>query len=713
MEQAGQFLWVWITTSIVWLLPFAALFAGLSLWKKRSNRFPVLASVLTCVSAVLSWVLAILLRSEESLYYSVTWWSTGAHTFDVSLVLSASSRLLLVIVTTVSALVNVYSIEYMQADSGKNRYFALLGLFTFSMLGIVLSDSLLLMFCFWELVGASSYFLIGFWFTKPAAARASFKAFMVNRIGDLGFIIGLGLVFIMFQSFNIRDIQAIVDTIQWKGEEFTFYTGESLFSASPIMFTVLGTCLLGGAVGKSAQFPLQVWLPDAMQGPTPVSALIHAATMVAAGIFFLARIYFLFTPDVLTLIAIVGAMTAFMGAVAAIAQNDIKKVLAFSTISQLGFMVMAVGVGGREAALFHLTTHAAFKAALFLAAGSIIHAMHLYAHQAKVEFDVQDIRMMGNLRQYMPTTFFAFLIAALALAGVPFFSGFLSKDAIITHAVAWASAAGGWRWLVPMAAIFTAFLTAFYMARVVIQVFFGTSKTPGIVPASVAEAAPASAPAAFIKENNKLITLPLMLLAAASMWIWFALNPFTGNSWLMESLSVGGATLSSLYLEKTSEVSHSSVVTISILVSLAGIFLGYIVYDEDTSEIPKKVDDAQKRVADKRGFFSSLSFNSWYLDELYDQTVVYLFWKVKDIAYWIEEKIMHPVVNYIGVVGVVFALMVGWVDKYLLDGLVNLAAGVTKFFGNIARSFQGGAVQKYIAWSLFFTLLLVAWILIK
>lgn len=701
MEQSPTNSWIWTFACLLWLLPLVDFCAGLLFRQQRFKFVPLLSSALAAAGALAAWFLAFWMEAGETLYFTLEWWNFGNHSFDFSIVLSPESRLLLVIVTSVSAAVHFYSLEYMGNDPSINRYYALLGLFGFSMLGIVLSDSLLLMFFFWELVGASSYFLIGFWFARQAAPQAAFKAFIVNRIGDLGFLIGLGLVYVIFQTFNIRDIQSVVNTMQWKGEAFTFLLNNSIFSGTPLVFTIVGVCLLGGAVGKSAQFPLQIWLPDAMQGPTPVSALIHAATMVAAGIYFLARIFFLFTPDALALIAIVGAATAFMGAVSAVGHFDIKKVLAFSTVSQLGFMVMAIGIGGREEGIFHLATHAAFKAALFLAAGSVIHALHLYSHHAHVTFDVQDIRRMGGLKPHMPVTFAVFLVASLALAGIPFFSGFLSKDAIITRAVAWASAEGGWRWLIPSVAVITTFFTAFYMSRLVVLVFFGRVKLPGFSSRHVPT------------ENNRLVTIPMAVMAVASLWIWFGWNPFGSHSWLMESLRHGEATISGLYLEKTMEVSHSSVLTVSLIASLAGIFLGYLVYDEDTVESPGRVEELQLKPEEKQGFFTRLSAKNWFLDDLYDQTVVYLFWKARDAADWMERKIIDRVVNYAGVLGVVSSVVIAWMDKHLLDGLVNLAALLTKFFGNIARAFQGGSVQKYIAWSLFFTVLLVTWILTK
>ncbi|CAD5272897.1 MULTISPECIES: NADH-quinone oxidoreductase subunit L [unclassified Imperialibacter] len=697
MEQQPTNIWIWSAIAVLWLLPLLSFVIGLVLWRKRKSGLGKFSTSLLAVSTLLSWLIfGINFGVPESLL-SLSWWKVGTTEFSFSLALSGITQLLLVIVNTVSLLVHVYSLEYMKDDPGKNRYFACLGLFTFSMLGIVLSDSLLLIFCFWELVGTSSYFLIGFWYKKESAALASFKAFLVNRVGDLGFLIGICLIYAIFRTLSISELQTMVDAVQWKGEVFNFERNGELITSSPFMFTVISICLLGGAVGKSAQFPLQVWLPDAMEGPTPVSALIHAATMVAAGIYFVARVFFLFTPPALFIVAFIGAITAVMGAVAAISQYDIKKVLAFSTISQLGFMVLALGVGGREEGLFHLATHAAFKAGLFLAAGSIIHAMHRFAHETHAHFDAQDMRLMGGIKKYMPTTFLVFLLLALAISGIPMFSGFLSKDAIITKAFSWASAEGGVRWLVPILALFSAFLTAFYMSRLVMLVFFGSNKTPGLGEKSG------------LTENGKLITIPLMVLAGGSLWIWFNWNPFGQGSWLMDLVATGRSTISGLYLETTNEIPHKTIAIISILASLTGVGLGYVMYDEDEHQTIAELEETTT----KPGFWSELSFNNWYLNELYDQTVVYSFNQLTKASSWADRRVIDPLINLTGVLMVVASVVVGWFDKKVVDGLVLLTVRITEFFGNIARSFQGGAVQKYIAWSLFFTLLVVTWILIK
>ncbi|HXA02963.1 MAG TPA: NADH-quinone oxidoreductase subunit L, partial [Cytophagaceae bacterium] len=343
--------------------------------------------------------------------------------FSVSILLDHISTLMMLIVTFISFLVHVYSLEYMKAKRNYSRYYPYLGIFTSSMLGIVISDNLLITFMCWEMVGFSSYLLIGFWYDKEAAMRAAKKAFLFNRIGDMGFLIGIFFFYTEFNSFELTPIK-------------NFILQNNYHLNTDIWITLAGLGIFAGCIGKSAQFPLHVWLPDAMEGPTPVSALIHAATMVAAGVFLLAKTFVFLNADVLIVIAYIGAITAFIGAVPAMFQNDIKKVLAYSTISQLGYMVMAMGIGAYDASVFHLTTHAFFKAGLFLSAGAIIHAMHhikeeLFIKGHYKDFDSQDMRLMGGLRKKMPIVFYCYLICACSLIGLPFFSGFLSKEEIL------------------------------------------------------------------------------------------------------------------------------------------------------------------------------------------------------------------------------------------------------------------------------------------
>ena len=372
----------------------------------------------------------------------------GNISIDLGFLLDNLSVIMIFTVALISMLVHIFSIAYMAGDKLYNRYFAYLGLFTFSMSGIVLTHNILMMYVFWELVGISSYLLIGFWYEKKSAPDAGKKAFLVNRIGDIGMFSGIMMLFNTYHTFTFEKI-------------FAQMASGTLPFNSEFWLTVTGLLLFCGAIGKSAQFPLHVWLPDAMEGPTPVSALIHAATMVAAGVFLVCRIFPMLTGDALFIIAVIGALSALIPATIALTQNDIKKVLAYSTVSQLGYMVMALGVGAYKFAFFHLITHAFFKACLFLGSGSVIHAMH---HE-------QDITKMGGLKKKLPLTYATFLIASLALSGIPLTSGFLSKDGILQGTFAFGSLTG--YWLFPAVGFVVAMLTAFYMFRLIILTFHG------------------------------------------------------------------------------------------------------------------------------------------------------------------------------------------------------------------------------------------------
>src|ERR1051326_858887 len=375
------------------------------------------------------------------------------------------SAIMMVVVCLVSALVHLFSIGYMKGDVRYSRYFAYLGIFTFSMLVIVLTSNFFTMYVGWELVGLSSYLLIGHWYEKKSASDAAKKAFVVNRIGDIGMFTGIMILYYNFRTFGFTEI-------------FEAIGSGHIPMGSEAWLTAAGILVFCGAIGKSAQFPLHVWLPDAMEGPTPVSALIHAATMVAAGVYLVARTFPMMTSGALLFIAYTGAITAFISATIAIAQNDIKKVLAYSTISQLGYMVMGLGVGAYTAGFFHLATHAMFKAGLFLGSGSVIHAMHNALHHAGDHHtDPQDIRNMGGLKKKMPVTFFTFLIYTLAICGVPLTSGFLSKDEILAGTLAFGGLTG--HYLIPIIGFLVAGMTAFYMFRIVIVAFLGDHAEPG------------------------------------------------------------------------------------------------------------------------------------------------------------------------------------------------------------------------------------------
>ena len=454
----------------------------ISLFTKRQKALSAGLSVgAVTLSLICSLVLFVKFHGAkiETVPTGLQWLQIPGFTIDLGVLIDPLSLLMLLVVTSVGTLVHVFSLAYMKEDAGVSRYFAGLSLFMFSMLGIVLSANFVMLFIFWELVGISSYLLISHWFQKPAAADAGKKAFIVNRIGDVGFLLGILLVWQQLGSFNFGALS----------------TGNTVT-------TIAGLLIFCGAVGKSAQFPLHVWLPDAMEGPTPVSALIHAATMVAAGVYMLCRLFFLFTDDALVIIAWIGGITALISALMAVQQNDIKRILAYSTLSQLGYMVMAVGCGGPSASMFHLTTHAAFKALLFLGAGAVIYSCH---HE-------QNIWKMGGLRRTMPLTYRTFAVGALALSGFPWLSGFFSKDAILAQAYAHH---------IPLFVIgvFVAFLTAFYMMRCVWVAFHGEPRTEHVEKA---------------KEPPSEMLMPLLILTLLSIglgWKFLGLNDFLITQW--------------------------------------------------------------------------------------------------------------------------------------------------------------------------------------
>ncbi len=454
-----------IAAWLILLLPlFSAVVIGLGAFRSRK------ASAAISVGAVAgSFLLTLLLVAVGGeLHPSVIWLAIEGLEIDIGLQIDSLSKLMLCVVTGVGSLIHIFSLGYMKEDRDFSRYFAFLSLFIFSMLGIVLADNFVMMFIFWELVGVSSYLLIGFWFEKPSAADAAKKAFLTNRVGDFGFLIGILMVWAVMGSVNFDAIES------------------KLATGTAAITGLAGFLIFCGAMGKSAQAPLHVWLPDAMEGPTPVSALIHAATMVAAGVYMLCRVFFLIEGTwAMEAIAWIGGLTSLLAALMAVQQDDIKRILAYSTLSQLGYMVMAVGLGSPDAAMFHLTTHASFKALLFLGAGSVIVALH---HE-------QDIWRMGGLRERMPKTYWTFLIATMALCGVPLFSGFFSKEAILDTALENSI-------LLFLVAVFVALLTTFYMTRLFVVAFMGE---------------PRSAQAEHAKESPAVMTVPLLVLAVPSV----------------------------------------------------------------------------------------------------------------------------------------------------------------------------------------------------
>jgi NADH-quinone oxidoreductase subunit L len=465
MTMPSQFWWMILGMPLLAALLIAA---GTHPFRKASAALS-LGSAFLCFG-VSAWGVL----SQSVVATPITWLKAGNFTISLGLTLDGLAQVMLLVVTGVGFLIHLFSLSYMQGEKGWSRYFGSLSLFMFSMTGIVVSDNLLMIFIFWELVGVSSYALIGFWFERESAAAAANKAFIVNRIGDFGFLLGILGVWTLLGALNFVELQNLTANNALNGINQTLFT-----------LSILG--LFCGVMGKSAQVPLHVWLPDAMEGPTPVSALIHAATMVAAGVYFLCRIFFLLelAPVALQVVAAVGGVTALFAAFIATQQNDIKRILAYSTLSQLGLMVMAVGVMAPGAAMFHLTTHAFFKALLFLGAGSVIHALH---HE-------QIIWQMGGLNRRMPLTALCFTIGMLALAGCPGLSGFFSKETILF--AAWEKNPI-WFWV----GLLTSFLTAFYMMRLLVVAFWGEEKS------RVAKEA---------HESSWIMLVPLFLLAILSV----------------------------------------------------------------------------------------------------------------------------------------------------------------------------------------------------
>jgi NADH-quinone oxidoreductase subunit L len=588
------------------------------------------------------------------------------------------AAVMLVVVTLISTLVHFFSIGYMHDDVRYARYFGFLGLFSFSMLLIVLANNLFLLYVGWELVGISSYLLIGHWYEKKSASNAAIKAFITNRIGDVGFFIGMAILFTTFKTFTLQDI-------------FAGIAAGTLPYGSQPWLTAAGVLIFCGAVGKSAQFPLHVWLPDAMEGPTPVSALIHAATMVAAGVYLVARTFPLMTGDALMVIAYIGAITAFISATIAIVQNDIKKVLAYSTISQLGYMIMGLGVGAYTAGFFHLVTHAMFKAGLFLGSGSVIHAMHnALHHQHDQTTDAQDIRNMGGLRKYLPITFWTFVIYTLAISGVPFTSGFMSKDAILAGTLAYGSLTG--HILIPIVGFLVAGLTAFYMFRLVILTFLGDHVD--------------AARSIHLKESPRVMTVPLQVLAAFSIFIFFSFNPFNGdNGWLARAierpLTVVPAALAAPgneIFEKAHQAAHGTAMALSLLVAGTGILVAFATY------YWKKIsaDAVAARFAPLHRFL----MNKWGFDDLYDNVVVGGLLAITRGLRWFDDTIVDGAVNGAGWLTTMTSFVSSKFDAIVVDGLVNLIAYLGGFFGLVLRKVQTGRVQTYVFFVVFSVLVL-------
>lgn len=616
----------------IWLVPIYPLIAFIAIVLGRwSGLFPEKTGVsLVVASTFLGLVHTLLfLNAWGPAYHTVEvnwpWLQAGTLALPMGYMVDATGMMMLLVVTSVSLLIQIYTHGYMNHDPGYSRFYAYLALFNFSMLSLVLSSNLFQMYIFWEMVGVSSYLLIGFWFTRPSAAQAALKAFLMNRIGDFGLL--LGILTLLFFTWNY-----------WPGPILTFTHMEgaakvALESAGPWIFTLMALLIFMGPVAKSAQIPLHTWLPDAMEGPTPISALIHAATMVAAGVFLIARMYPLFTmsESAMMVIAWVGIITAVVAATIALTQVDIKKALAYSTMSQLGYMVMAMGIGAFSAGLFHLMTHAYFKAMLFLCSGSVIHGCH----------DEQDMRKMGGLWKFMPVTAATYLIGTIAITGVLPFSGFWSKDEIIASAQS--------QPLLFALALATAGMTAFYMFRTYFMTFHGEYRGHE-----------------HPHESPKVMTLPLVALAIPSVGIGLLLSGMFGFPSFGEFVHAGG--------HHGHHEPNFMVMGLSVLVALGGLLTAWLMYGKPKALDPNKIATAFRPAYD-------LLWNKWYFDHIYGAIAKNVYLPIAALSAWFDRTIIDGIVGltastvYVGG-GALRALQNGRVQTYLVffaSGILLLA----------------------------------------
>jgi NADH-quinone oxidoreductase subunit L len=640
----------------LWLIPILPL-AGAAIngfLGKKSSRTAVTTVGLFFSGAAFAWALLVVARfSSLTLPYQepvAHWIRSGGFAVDFAFYLDQLSLIMLLVVTGVGFLIHIYSVGYIWDDPSYYRFFAYLNLFMFFMLTLILANNYLVMFIGWEGVGLASYLLIGFWFTKDSAASAGKKAFIVNRIGDFGFLIAL---FLLIKHFGSLNFTQVFDQVQPLAHETT----------SAGLLTAIGLLLMVGACGKSAQIPLYVWLPDAMEGPTPVSALIHAATMVTAGVYMVSRSHLIFerAPMALTVVAIIGTLTALFAATIGVAQTDIKKVLAYSTVSQLGYMFMACGVGAFSAGIFHLMTHAFFKGLLFLAAGSVIHAVG----------GEQDMRKMGGLRSFIPVTFGTMFIATLAISGIPPFAGFWSKDEILWKA--FSSGPDGWIfWLI---GLITAFITSFYMFRLIFMTFFGDYRGAQVDAHGQSSHAHGDGRGHDAHghdahghgephESPMAMLVPLMILALFSTVggligignrFEHFLEPVFGSGQLAEAAG-----------ETANHGTELLLMFISVLVAFSGAALAWVLY-VSKPYLPQKIADGLN------GFYTAV-LNKYYVDELYAKLFV------------------KPLID-----GSTKLLWQG-VDRKVIDDSVNNAADGARHVSENVRQMQSGNLRSYAGW---------------
>ena len=622
----------------IFFLPLGAFLVIALIVRPFFNDFPQQSGLIAVVAitgslALSAWALySVISKSPggELLFESHEWVTVGSLTISLGLMLDSLTVIMLVVITGVSLMVQVYSLGYMRDDPGYSRYFALMCLFTASMIGLVISSNIIQLYVFWELVGVCSYLLIGFWYHRPAAAAAAKKAFIVTRIGDFGFLVAILYLYFNGSSLEIADINEL----------------QGLPEGMALTWLAIG--IFAGAVGKSAQFPLHVWLPDAMEGPTPVSALIHAATMVAAGVFLVARFFPVFeaSSDAMSAVAIIGAFTAFFAATMGLVMNDIKRVLAYSTVSQLGYMIAALGVGAYGAAIFHLFNHAFFKALLFMGAGSVNHATGTF-----------DMRYMGGLRRAMPWTYVTMVIGTLSLAGIFPLSGFWSKDEILLHAWRGAGAVDG---VVFWLLIFGVFLTAAYSFRMIYMTFHGEFKG-GIdreLEERVAGSPAGASHGVHLAESPVTMLLPMVVLGVGAFVSGYLANPFGFKGGFIGI----DAHWFSTFLGETADISVPLAI-ISVVVAVVGIGTVTAMYlrpKVSLVRLGRPLERARNVLSER-----------YYMDHLYERQIVYRG------VYWAGSGTMD------------------WFDRRIVDNVAELFGWVSRNIGRAISLLQTGQVQGY------------------
>jgi NADH-quinone oxidoreductase subunit L len=661
----------WIIDHL-WLIcavPFAASLAILSLPNGRHKSAAALAIIGQIAALVMSFFAFLPTLQMQGLraVQNFTWFTFGSYALRLGWLLDPLAAVMLIMITLVSLCIFVFSIGYMAEDRNFVRFFAYLSFFSGAMLGLVISNSLLLLFICWELVGLASYLLIGFWIDRPSAAAAAKKAFITTRIGDMGFF--LGLLWLYSRSGTLLFYDG--------GNGCLESAGLALLGASATFIALLIFC---GAVGKSGQFPLHVWLPDAMEGPTPVSALIHAATMVAAGVFLVARVYPIFSSGAingvtssLTVVVWIGVATALMAALIAIAQADIKRVLAYSTVSQLGLMMVSLGVGGVAAGMMHLLAHGFFKALLFLGAGSVIHGCH----------GEQDIRKMGGLRRLMPVTFSTYAIGTMALSGVPlFFSGGWTKEEVLHVTAHWPASRLPYYFL--LAGVV---LTALYMTRQVIYVFFGDRR----------------AASQRAHESRRVMTMPLIVLASCAILLSIVLTP--AWPWLHGYLTDEPARFEIVRLIQPS-------LFLSLILVGAGVALGIWLYRKAGVRDRQRPADIDPLEFAQPQLFRFLENKMW-IDELYARTVIAFSWMSARLSDWMDRHLWDRLVRGFGRIGQLFGTFTASVDEHGINAGIDETTAGTRGLGRLVSAAHSGQIQTYlgvIAIGVLALLLFYAWL---